>query len=377
MSRLSVRAYNVRFGDAILVTVPDRGVDGIEVARHILIDVGNVLSGAGGLDDMFPDVISDIHSRLDGRPLDLYVMSHEHLDHVKGLLSAANAGREIAVDHAWLPASSEPGYYQRFTKARRQKALALSTYERIRTEIAERGLESVPHVASMLANNDPSSTASCVAYLQSIARKRTTYVYRGLRLRTGVHHPFQEARLTIWAPEEDSSAYYGRLTPFSATSRKRALRPPPGVGVEAFGDLIRYLESGLGDSMLYIDRAANNTSVVFTLEWRSWRLVFPGDAELASWALMKARGVLEPVDFLKVSHHASHNGTPPDEVLDTVLPERRTGARKRVALVSTWPETYSGVPDEFTLARLRGRVDEIVSTTSVATGDAVTVEFEG
>ena len=140
---------------------------------------------------------------------------------------------------------------------------------------------------------------------------------------------------------------------------------------------MRYLESGLGDSMLYIDRAANNASVVFALEWRGWRLAFPGDAELASWTLMKARGVLEPVDFLKVSHHGSHNGTPPDEVLDTVLPERRRGARKRVALVSTWPETYSGVPDEHTLARLRGRVDEIVSTTSVATGDAVTVEFEG
>ena len=49
---------------------------------------------------------------------------------------------------------------------------------------------------------------------------------------------------------------------------------------------MRYLESGLGDSMLFIDRAANNTSVVFAVEWRGWQLLFPGDAELASWATM-------------------------------------------------------------------------------------------
>jgi len=377
LSRLCVRAYNVRFGDAILVTVPDRGADGIEVTRHILIDVGNVLSGAGGIDEVFRDVVDDVRRRLDGRPLDLYVMTHEHLDHVQGLPSAARSGREFAVDHAWLPASSEPGYFERFAKARRQKELALSAYERIRTAVAERGLASAPHVASLLANNDPASTASCVAYLQGMATKRTTYVHRGVRLRSGVHHPFQEARLSIWAPEQDTSAYYGRLAPFSTAPRARALRPPPGVDAAAFDDLMRYLESGLGDSMLCIDRAANNTSVVFALEWRGWRLLFAGDAELASWAAMAEHGVLKPVNLLKVAHHASHNGTPPEAVLDAVLPPHREGVRKRCALVSTWPDTYSGVPDENTMSRIGRRVDEIVSTRSVATGDAVTIEFEG
>src|SRR3712207_7480481 len=34
-------------------------------------------------------------------------------------------------------------------------------------------------------------------------------------------------------------------------------------------------------------------------------------------------GVLEPVHFLKVAHHGSHNGTPDGEILDAILPPRR------------------------------------------------------
>ena len=52
MSALRVRVYDVRFGDAILVSVPDR-VGRRTTIRHILIDVGNVLSGRGGDDAYF------------------------------------------------------------------------------------------------------------------------------------------------------------------------------------------------------------------------------------------------------------------------------------------------------------------------------------
>jgi beta-lactamase superfamily II metal-dependent hydrolase len=105
--------------------------------------------------------------------------------------------------------------------------------------------------------------------------------------------------------------------------------------------------------------------------------VFPGDAELASWSAMARAGVLRPVHLLKVSHHGSHNGTPPDELLDQILPLRRQGGRRRYALVSTWPDTYGGVPDEHTMDRLAARVDEVVSTRDVSSGTSVTIDFEG
>ena len=39
---LLVRMYNVRFGDAILITVPDKNPStGRTITRRILVDVGN------------------------------------------------------------------------------------------------------------------------------------------------------------------------------------------------------------------------------------------------------------------------------------------------------------------------------------------------
>ena len=37
-----------------------------------------------------------------------------------------------------------------------------------------------------------------------------------------------------------------------------------------------FLELGMPESMLAIDRAANDTSVVLEIEWRDWRLPLPG-----------------------------------------------------------------------------------------------------
>jgi len=68
-------------------------------------------------------------------------------------------------------------------------------------------------------------------------------------------------------------------------------------------------------------------------------------------------GVIGPVHFLKVSHHGSHTGMPPDDILDAVLPHPAAGATRSRAAVSTYPNTYPGVPDGDTLVALRERVD--------------------
>ena len=94
---LRVRIYNVRFGDAVLVTVPDRD-DGHTTTRHMLVDFGNVLANGGGEDAVFKPIVEDILSVLDGTPLDLYVMTHEHMDHVQGPLFAS---KEFGLDLPW------------------------------------------------------------------------------------------------------------------------------------------------------------------------------------------------------------------------------------------------------------------------------------
>jgi len=382
MSALSVVAYNVKFGDAILVAVPERS-RGVEAVRHILIDVGNVLAGPGADIAVFSAVMDDVLRRLDGRPLDLYVMTHEHMDHVQGLWRAHTCGQRLPViDYAWLTGSSHPRYYRRFPGARKRIQLYRGVYDQIRLAAAQRGLLSLAPVRALLANNDPASTGECVAFLRQIARRKTCYVDREFIPVAGRHHSFREASLSVWAPERDTASYYGQIRPAAPVllargQRVKQVRAPVGVSPDALHALLQFAGSGLGDNMLAIDRAANNTSVVFALQWRGWRLLFAGDAELRSWRAMERAGRLRPIHFLKVGHHASPNGTPPDPLLDAILPMPRQDDRARYALVSACADTYSGVPDEETIARIGRRVDRVYRTSDIEVGKALEIHFDG
>lgn len=384
MDTLRIRMYNVRFGDAILVSVPDRTASGRPKMRHILIDMGNVSGGEGGADSVFEPVIEDIRQVLDGDPLDLYVMTHEHLDHVQGLLYASEKlGLALKVRHAWLTASAEPGYYQQFPDAKRQLDERLALYDAIAGFLRAAPASSSRLVQAMMLNNNPRRTADCVEYLRKLAN-RTTYVYRGCTLSR--RHTFHAAKLQVLAPELDTSTYYGQFQPMALSAGAgpggedwawlTQPSPPAGVDAGAFYDLVGIRQHGWVDNLLAIDRAANNTSVVMMLDWRGWRLLFTGDAEHRSWKEMGKRGVLVPVHFLKVSHHCSHTGMPEPTLLDKLLPLSPTDGRPRHAAMSTFPDTYNGVPDETARSELERR-SMVHSTEGLVDGEFIDIEFPG
>ena len=232
--KIRVRIYNVHFGDAILVTVPDRDPQsGVTTQRHILIDVGNVLSKDGGVDTVFKPVLDHIIAELNGRPVDLYVMTHEHLDHVQGLFFAdrkvyAPGGlkQKLRVDHAWLTASAAPDYYDTHPNAKKEKKHFDDAYAAIEDHLhAAPAAEAAPFY-SLMANNNTSATANCVDFLRNLApAAKTFYVHRGFD--TTGKHPFKEARFEIWAPEEDTSSYYQTLLPMALSN---------GAGADLFGN---------------------------------------------------------------------------------------------------------------------------------------------
>ena len=118
----------------------------------------------------------------------------------------------------------------------------------------------------------------------------------------------------------------------------------------------------------FIDKPKNNTSLCLMIEAAGKRLLLPGDAELESWEMIekKCAAELKPVDFLKVAHHGSHNGTPL-ELLDRLLPTRRKAHAQ--VLVSTKRQVYgtkNPVPDDSLLKELRSRCHRLVTTDGAA-----------
>jgi hypothetical protein len=405
MDKIRVRAYNVLFGDAFLVTFPEKNPDDTVETRNILIDVGNLLR-KGGSDKVFKPVVEDILRELNGRPLDLYVMTHEHLDHVQGLPYAeeklyTNAADELAkrlkTRYTWLTASAEEGYYEKHPDAKEKHLELTAAYKEI--DKFMRALEAeVPLPARFLWLNNSDKTKNCVKYLRSIGEK-TFYVSRSrAKNREEVFdpnecHPFSEARIEIWAPEEDTSSYYSkaRIVPMSlgvtASSNVNEKRPSltdvvPHAGVDAgaFYNLVNMRSGGYFENLLAIDKAANNTSVVFCLEWRGFRLLFPGDAEDCSWKIMNdlpPPGVLKPVHFLKISHHGSNTGTPEQTILEKILPQVKVDDKPRKALLSTTKEqVYPNVPDPEIVTQIRKCCDEFYRVDELDLGKHVDIEFE-
>lgn len=375
--QIRVRMYNVLFGDAILVTVPDEDDSGAPLDRHVLIDVGNVLSGGGGSDEVYAAILQDIVDVTGDHGVDLYVMTHEHMDHVQGLLHGAtklDPPIEPEIDTVWLTRSADPDYYKDFEDAKKAFDRTVAVFDQLERQLAASG-EADPAMALMLDNNNPRKTSDCVDHLRTLAPPgRVHYVHRGFD--TTAAHPFRRATFDIWAPEEDTSEYYGRFKPMAfgdpvliAETTVGAALPPAGVDATAFFELVDARAKNSRTNALAIDKAKNNTSVVFTLRWNDRVLLFSGDAEVRSWQTMfkyhEDPGEdleLVPIDFLKVSHHGSHNGTPDDEILDVLLPIPNPRPGPRIAGVSTCHGSYNNVPDEHTSQRLLARIDELITT---------------
>lgn len=379
MAKLRIRIYNVLFGDAILITVPDKNKStGKTTKRNILIDVGNVLSAKGkdgsiiGDDTVFQRIVEDVADELNGKPLDLYVMTHEHLDHAQGLFYCSTKhDLNLKVNYAWLSASAEgDAYYDRFPDAKREKKKFGEMFENIERYFNLSATEKSLQFQALLANNNPRSTKQCVDYLRKLAKKKTSFVHRD----SNPEHPFKEVKFEIMAPEEDTSDYYGKFQPvnlgISSTEENgntnfaiTELTPPAGVDAGAFFNLVDARKNGLFDNLLAIDKAANNTSIVFTMEWRGYRFLFCGDAEQKSWKKIESKygENLKPIHLLKVSHHGSSNGLPVLGVLDKILPKNAPDEKKRYAVVSTCVGAYNGVPHTETLNILKERC-EIMTT---------------
>jgi beta-lactamase superfamily II metal-dependent hydrolase len=349
-----VRAYNVRFGDCVLVSFGSGSSE-----KHILIDFGNAPSGVrggGGKNDVFAPVARDL-ARHTNKRIDLLVMSHEHLDHMEGFYSERSVFDGFQFGEVWMSAMSAPDYYQRYPQCEPERRARFALLGAASRWHREGHFQRLPEpLRALIANNVLAlANKQRIDYLRGlVSRKRVRYLARRKAPYTCAALGNQ-AKLEVLAPERDASVYYksreksfwaDAAARFGATDLRRTLTPvakapkaPRQIAADEFAALRDEIAELDMMDLLAIDKAANNTSLVLRITINGKVLLFPGDAEGESWALMKERKLLAPVDLLKVAHHGSINGMPFGGAAN-VLAEVLRPRRKTVALVSTCRGVY-------------------------------------
>lgn len=371
-----VRAYNVRFGDCILVSF-DAGAG----EKNILIDFGNAPSavrGDGGRNDVFASVARDIKKRTGGR-IDLLVMTHEHLDHMEGFYSERAIFDEMTIGAVWMSAMSAPDYYQRFPNCELEKRARLAlhaTAERWQRDGHWTRLP-VPLQSLILNNVLALANKGRIDYVRALAGKKgIKYLSRrpGAVAIPGLGHG---VKLEVLAPERDASVYYksrkksenerfwlnaaARLGGMPERRPASTIAPAPKAPRHLAADEFAELRDEIAEldlmDLLAIDKAANNTSLVLRLTVNGKVLLFPGDAEGESWAHMAEKGLLGRVDLLKLAHHGSVNGMPFEGAADALGKVLKPG-KKTVALVCTCSGVYgdtreTAIPHHILMQRLQ------------------------
>jgi beta-lactamase superfamily II metal-dependent hydrolase len=379
----TVRVYNVRFGDCFLVSLNTSTGE-----KHVLIDFGNapsMVKEKGSKNDVFIPVANDIKSRTGGH-LDLVILSHEHLDHMEGFLSMRNIFNPMTVDHVWMPAMSAPDYYARFPKCEQEKKARLALAALAQDWKRENRFQELPAgITSLIANNVFDITnAERIDYIRKLPGDKNPAHYLSRRKISGsVHKLGKEVEVQILAPEENASVYYtsadkdfwmGVAAHFAGIPAvkkhapgQRILRRPPHMNRDEFEQLKEEVAELSWEDLMAIDKAANNTSLVVKISIGGKTMLFPGDAEVESWNIMRKKRLLRPVDLLKVSHHGSINGMPfegDESVVDLLL----KSGKKTKAIVSTCSGVYgkggdTEIPNSRLMALLAKRCHkELVNT---------------
>ncbi len=361
--QLLVRTYKVGCGDCIFIRIPDKGR-----LFHLLIDCGNFF---GEKSAELKQALKNIEELLNDEKLvprkqrghlDLLVATHQHWDHMKGFEILSKSFKKIKIDRIWLSVGMKKDH----PKGKQLRALQNRVEETIQRFSRDSDFRLSPGLLSLLSMMSLSGKDATEALTDNIPSKNGIepfYVYRGFEEDLSAAKEkeakldFKETttKLSVLAPEKEidksyvsfASGFLGKLDDAEKSiqkliPKKERIGVPKNISMRQFRELKISLRDASLIAALQSNHIVNNTSVVLLLEWRGRRLLFTGDAEEDSWDLMWKNAhseINKPVDFLKVSHHGSRNGTPfdPDQtdndILDSILPIKNANVAK--AVVST------------------------------------------
>jgi len=356
-----IRMYRVGFGDCFLMSLPVGGS-----FAHILIDCGVHARGDIGTMDR---VIENIAGETNGK-LALVIVTHRHRDHISGFASGADVFHTFEIDEVWMPWTEQPD--DRDALRLRKKHLALAGALESHFAAAP---PSSPAALDAVLNASGNQKALDLLHAGFACRARVRFFQAGDRLDSvcGI----QDAAACFLGPPR-SAEFLSRMDPPKAEGYLRAVggrtvevnkvepfapkwvRQPsdPELKNLAFApkeqqELREELRRSCLEELAFaLDDALNNTSLVTLFTFRGLKLLFSGDAQYGNWQAWldrpDAAELLRQVDFYKVSHHGSHNGTPRRAVEG--MPQAHF-----VAMVPTQDKPFPSIPRRPLMAALEQR----------------------
>lgn len=361
--QVTIRMYNVGFGDCFLLTIPTP--DGV---RRMLIDCGTHPASTGkhrAESDVVPLLLDDLKDEAGRLRLDVVAVSHRHKDHVSGF--ANELFKDVEVGEVWLPWTEDPDDTTA-TNLRDRMGIAASAMEDARNGItsdspALAAATELMRNQELMLRNQASMDMLWTGfkgsphhwYISATADPQTSPMLPGVTIH--VLGPSRDEK-TIRDLDPPPAETFAHLAAVAAGDGSAVIRPFDAdwsisadefVSYSAFGDLhvsatarerIRQLAADdLLAAAASLESSINGTSLVFVLDIGGLLLFFPGDAQWGTWDMIlhdpKAVDLVKRSTFYKIGHHGSHNASPQSFVNTVMSPD--TWAAVSVAPVKVWP----------------------------------------
>lgn len=354
-----VRMYDVGFGDAFVVILPNADRD-----RLVLIDCGTLAGGGKSIGDVAQNIVADC-SVGEGARIDVVIATHRHRDHISGF--GSNIWRNVEVGEVWMPWTEDPKDKSAKDIRDRQVRLADSLEQSARLRLGDVNIESDRFGAVVLnAKLDDRAMETLHRGFKGGPLRRFLPV-RDESRRTFTTDILPEVTIHALGPSRDEDVIRDMNPPKGESYLRMASRdssagttsdpfgPEWWVAPEEFQTRTEWSHLNLSDAerqtlskvgvdtdpalAVALDKAVNGTSLVLVLEFRGVRLLFSGDAQWGTWNAIlndaEWRDLLERVSFWKVGHHGSHNGTP-KEFVERFL-HKDTWTMVSTHAIARWP----------------------------------------